>query len=70
MILGILGFVSGSKGFIYIYIYWIHGFLFWDNKEKLLDVLVVSLLAGYRYKSSIKLFDYWVKIFEIVLGDI
>ena len=59
--LAILRFVSESR--VYIYIYWIHGFLFWDNRVKLLDILVVSLLAGYRYKLFF-LFDYWVEIFE------
>ena len=65
LILAILGVVSGSS--VYIYIYWIDGFiyLFWDNRAKLLDIVVVSLLAGYRHKLFFfKLFDYWVKIFE------
>ena len=56
LMLAILVVVSGSSVCvcIYIYIYWIDGFLFWDNKAKLLDIVVASLLAGYRYKLFLK----------------
>ena len=58
LMLAILVVVSGSSVcvcvYIYIYIYWIDGFLFWDNKAKLLDIVVASLLVGYRYKLFLK----------------